>query len=431
MLPTLDLNANWLAPVRGFIRLLRGVLADFTRGELSHRALSLAYTTLLSVVPLLAVTFSVLKGFGVHNSIEPWLIEALVPLGETGEAIGGQLILLVNNTHVAMLGTLGMLLLIYTSFTLLRKTEDSFDHIWRVKRPRTLAARFRNYLAGLVLVPMLLILASGLSGWLLALRSEGDWLAPWLAGLLALADWVPSFLLLITGFTFLYWALPNSRVRFRYALLGGLLAASLWRLTGWGFSTFMAGSTHLTAIYSGFAIPMLFMVWVQFAWLILLVGASLTCYLQHPQRLVDPRPGAAEGDGGQIRLLLAVASAIVRRHHESRDPWDASGLAQTLDQPLPRVQAVLERLVAGGVLYAVGDAPRRYLPARAPEIIPLQAVLDLAWDGGEAVAVSLPADGGVSALMGRLNAAQAQALAGLSLKDLLARDDPNARAETA
>ena len=424
MLPALDLDADWLAPVRGFIRLVRGILADFTRGELSHRALSLAYTTLLSVVPLLAVTFSVLKGFGVHTSIEPWLIEALVPLGETGEAIGGQLILLVDNTQVAMLGTLGMLMLIYTSFTLLRKTEDSFDQIWRVKRPRSLAARFRNYLAGLVLVPMLLILASGLSGWVLTRRPEGDWPGPWLAGLLVLGDWVPSFLFLILGFTFLYWALPNSRVRFRYALLGGLLAASLWRLTGWGFSTFMAGSTHLTAIYSGFAIPMLFMVWVQFAWLILLVGASLTCYLQYPERLVDPRPEAAVGDGGQIRLLLAVASAIVRRHHESRDPWDAYGMAQTMGQPVPRVQAVLERLVAGGVLYAVGDAPRRYLPARAPEIIPLQALLDLAWDGGEAVADSPPADGGVSALMGRLNAAQTQALAGLSLKDLIAQSGP-------
>ncbi len=92
---------------------------------------------------------------------------------------------------------------------------------------------------------------------------------------------------------------------------------------------------------------------------------------------------------------------------------------------------MLERLVSSGVLYPMGGAPRRYLPARAPEIIPLQALLDLAWDGGEEVAVSLPADGGVSDLMGRLNAAQTQALAGLSLKDLLARDERNACAETA
>lgn len=409
------------APWRGLFRLLRVMLDDFSRGGLSLRALSLAYTTLLSVVPFLAVSFSVLKAFGAHNSIEPWLIESLVPLGETGEVIGAQLIRFVENTQVAMLGTLGMLLLVYTSFTLLQKTEDSFDDIWRVARPRSLAARFRNYLAGLVLVPLLLMLATGLAGWVLTLQPEGFWMPPFLTTLLALSDWVPSFLLLIIGFTLIYWALPNCRVQFRHALLGGVLAASLWQVTGWGFSTFMAGSTHLTAIYSGFAIPMLFMVWVHLAWLILLAGATLTHYLQHPERLRSGRQPLTGGCGSQTHLLLAVASAIARRHHEEGPPWDGVSLAQALGQPVSAVQATLGQLVAGGFLYALGAAPHRYLLARAPEVIPVQALLDLVWKGegdeGDSQD-SRPASGAIDALLRQLHAVQAQAIEGLSLKDL-------------
>ena len=416
-----SLAVGQAAPWRGPFLLLRVMLDDFSRGGLSLRALSLAYTTLLSVVPLLAVSFSVLKGFGVHNSIEPWLIEILVPLGEPGEVIGGQLIRFVENTQVAMLGTFGMLLLIYTSFTLLRQTEDGFDAIWRVERSRSLAARFRNYLAGLVLVPLLLLLASGVSGWALTLKLDGVWSNPLLAAVLALSDWVPSFLLLITGFTFIYWALPNCRVRFRYALLGGVIAASLWRVMGWGFATFMAGSTHLTVIYSGFAIPMLFLVWVHFGWLIVLAGASLTYHLQNPETPGAQRQARVTGYGRQAHLLLAVASAIARRHHEAEPPWDGLSLAQALDQPASAVQDALDQLVAGGFLYALGEAPHRYLPARAPEVIPVQALLDLVWKGegdeGDSQD-SRPASGAIDALLRQLHAVQAQAIEGLSLKDL-------------
>ncbi len=417
---SLKLTTGRATPWRALFVLFQAILGDFTRGGLSLRTMSLAYTTLLSVVPLLAVTFSVLKGFGAHNSIEPWLIEVLVPLGEPGEVIGAQLVRFVENTQVAMLGTFGMLLLIYTSFTLLRQTEDGLDAIWRVARSRSLAARLRNYLAGLVLVPLMLLLASGVAGWVLTLKPEGIQVSPVLAVLLALSDWVPSFLLLIAGFTFLYWALPNSRVRFGHALLGGVIAASLWRVMGWGFTTFMAGSTHLTAIYSGFAIPMLFLAWVHFAWLIVLAGASLTYHLQHPR----PPDGRGEprvtGYGYQAHLLLAVASAIARRHHEAEPPWDGVSLAQALEQPASAVQAALDQLVAGGFLYPLGGAPRRYLPARAAEIIPVQALLDLVWDGGQTGPDALLAEDPIGALMARLQAAQSQALAGVSLKDLLA-----------
>ncbi len=417
---SLRLTTSRAAPWRVLFVLFRAILGDFTRGGLSLRTMSLAYTTLLSVVPFLAVTFSVLKGFGAHNSIVPWLIEVLVPLGEPGEVIGAQLIRFVENTQVAMLGTFGMLLLIYTSFTLLRQTEDGFDAIWRVERSRSLAARFRNYLAGLVLVPLLLLLASGVAGWVLTLKPEGIQVSPVLATLLALSDWVPSFMLLIAGFTFLYWALPNSRVRFRHALLGGVIAASLWRVMGWGFTTFMAGSTHLTAIYSGFAIPMLFLAWVHFAWLIVLAGASLTYHLQNPDTLDARRQARVSGYGRQAHLLLAVASAIARRHHEAEPPWDGVSLARALDQPASAVQAALDQLVAGGFLYPLGDAPRRYLLARAAEIIPVRALLELVWDDVEEGQDTLPAEDPIGALMRRLQAAQSQALAGVSLKDLMA-----------
>ena len=399
----------------------RALVRDFTQGQLGLRAMGLVYTTLLSLVPLLAVSFSVLKGFGVHNRVEPLLLEALVPLGETGKIIGTQLIQFVENARVAVLGTLGLVLLIYTSVSLIQKTEEAFNHIWHVARPRSLANRFSHYLTVILIAPVLFLSASGLAGSIQTSAPFTSLLtsAPG-SGLLALLGWLLPYLILAAAFTFIYVSLPQAHVEFRHALVGALAATVLWRLTGWGFGYFMAGSTHLTAIYSGFAIPILFMIWVHIAWLILLAGASLAFYLQHPEYLTTDDGEARPGCQLQERWTLAVAGQVAHRHYQGGLPWDRDGLAQALGLPCNLVGNRLELLETGGYLVRTVGEPSRYVPSRDPDTIDLAGLLDFARGYPETSSAAPPRspDPTGTAIEDRLEAARHQALAGLTLKDL-------------
>lgn len=140
----LDEMPPWQALPIWLGRLIYALVRDLTQGYLSLQAMSLVYTTILALVPLLAVTFSVLKGFGVHNQLEPLLLKVLAPLGEGGVEITTQIIGFVDNMRVGVLGSVGLALLIYTVISLVQKIEQVFNFTWRVSTQRSFSQRFSN-----------------------------------------------------------------------------------------------------------------------------------------------------------------------------------------------------------------------------------------------------------------------------------------------
>jgi membrane protein len=275
--------------------------------------MSLVYTTLLSLVPLLAVSFSVLKGFGVHNQLEPMLLNALEPLGEKAVEVTQSIIGFVDNMQVRVLGSLGLAMLLYTVLTLIKKIEQVFNYTWRAEEGRPFAQRFSQYLSVLLIGPVLFFSAVGLSA---SVRSSAFVdtvlsIEPFGTLIDALSRLVP-FLLLAFAFAFIYVFVPNTRVRFRSAMIGALAAAFLWQTVGWMFARFMVSSTQYTAVYSSLAILILFMIWVYIAWLILLIGASIAFYHQHPEYLTIRSRELRLSNRLRERLALLVAGHIVR-----------------------------------------------------------------------------------------------------------------------
>src|ERR1044072_1751331 len=130
------------------------VVRDFVQNLVKLRAMALAFKTLLSLAPLLAVVFSMLKAFGVHNRMEPALAEALSPLGEKGQEITQYLIGFVDTMNASALGSIGFITLFFTVVSLMGTIEESFNHIWRVKAPRKLARRFSDYLSAILVGPV-------------------------------------------------------------------------------------------------------------------------------------------------------------------------------------------------------------------------------------------------------------------------------------
>ena len=295
-------------------RLLIVLVRDLAQGQLTLRAMGLVYTTLLSLVPLLALSFSVLKAFGVYNQIQPILLGFLQPLGEKGVEITGRIIQFIENINVGVLGSVGLALLLYTAVSLVQKIEESFNFIWHVSRARGIGERFSRYLSALLVGPLLVFSAMGITATAASMRVVRSVLEVQAIGWLALqVGHLLPYVLVIGAFTFVYTFIPNTRVRLGPALAGGLVGGILWQSAGWAFALFAASSTRYAAIYSSFAILILFMLWLYLSWLILLFGAAVSFYVQHPEHLVARAGEPRLSNRMRERLALVIMSRIARR----------------------------------------------------------------------------------------------------------------------
>jgi membrane protein len=411
-------RAGLLRVVRTAVVLLR----DITQGQLTLRAMSLVYTTLLSIVPLLALSFSVLKGFGVYNQIEPMLLGVLEPLGENGEEITHRIIEFIQNMNVRVLGAAGLALLIYTSISLIQKIEESFNFIWHIAQPRRFGERFSRYLSVLLVGPLLVFSAMGITATVASASVVAELMTIEPFGrIVYVVTWLMPYLLVIGAFTFAYLFIPNTRVRIAAALIGGIFGGVLWQTAGWIFAEFIASSTRYTAIYSGFAVLILFMIWLYLSWLILLAGASVSFYVQRPEYLI------AEGGEPQLSnrmreaLALSAMSLVARRFVGGQPALSLEALTHSLGVPMNALRGVLDALDQANLLTQTSSEPPAYLPAQDPASIPVQRVLDTvraAGEGRHLAASDLQATPCVDRLLRRIQDAMDASVAGLSVADL-------------
>lgn len=352
------------------------VARDVVDGSLTLHATSLVYTTLLSLVPLLAFSFSVLKSFGVHNAITPLLLNVLEPLGGRAEEVTRRIIEFVENMRVGVLGALGLGLLVWTVVSLMQKIEASFNETWRISNQRTMARRFSDFLSVILIGPLLMFSAFGISASLSANvvveRLRDYEVVGWA---IELTRTITPYLLIVGAFTFLYVFIPNTKVRLVSAFIGATVAGVLWVAAGWIFGSFVASSASYTAVYSAFATPILFMIWLYVSWLILLVGASISFYHQHPESVKPTRAAITLSGRLKERTALQIMSMVGRDYYSGANHWTLEGLAKSLNLACETITPVLEALEQGGLLTRTADLPPRYLPGRPMDETPLSAVV--------------------------------------------------------
>lgn len=397
---------------------------DLRSGALSMRAMSLVFTTLLALVPLIAVSFSVLKGFGVHNQVEPALQQLLAPLGERSREITDRIVAFVDNIKVGVLGTVGLALLLYTAISLVQKVEGAFNYTWNVHQRRSLVRRFSDYLSVMVIGPLLVFLALGITASLSSSSVVQALMEVEPFGLLLrLGTRLVPYLLVILAFTFVYVLIPNTRVRMRNAFYGAVVAGVLWETLGRLFATFAASSTNLTAIYSGFAILLLFMIWLHLSWLILLLGSSIAFYRQYPEYLLPGGRGRVQLSHAQDEHLgLAVIFAIVRAWYGGTSAPDRDMLARQLAAPVHPVDRALNALQEAGMIMPAGTEAVGFVPARPPETISVKQVLDALRGYGEHAWAQAGDDKGADGVMGRFDGALTREFDGLTVAELVASE---------
>jgi len=404
------------------LRILVKLTADMRNDDITMRAMGLVYTTLVSLVPLLALAFSLLKAFGVHDVLRPALTEFLAPLGSGSEAIVDKVVGFVANIQVGVLGVVGVIVLLFSVLSLIQKVESGCNFIWGIDRTRPLGRRVTEYISILVVGPLVVFAAISMTAtvsnnaavaWLTSVEPFGT--ALYLAGRLL------PYLLYSVAFILLFKFIPHTRVNWLPALGGGLFSGILWQTASHGFAVFARNAGNINAIYSGFASIILLLIWLYVSWLILLLGCRIAYLLQHPAQLTrtpqQPYLGAAEHE----RLALLIAAEVADRFLRGAKPWQVRELAQTLRAVPMHVQNIADQLIDAGIFVHTQEDETLLLPQRDIAEVRLTRVLH-AVRAGAPGALALPEDTSTAAtinnLMVSLDATRERVFGDYSLRDL-------------
>ncbi|HEY3655938.1 MAG TPA: YihY/virulence factor BrkB family protein [Steroidobacteraceae bacterium] len=409
-------------PVLRFLRYPAAITRDWLAGEISVRAMSLAYTTLLSLVPLLVFSFSILKGLGARGDLPYLLHEFFRPIGSAATELTESVMQFVTNMRGDLLGSIGLAFLVYTVITTIQKVEASFNFVWRVERPRSFARRFTEYLSVMIIGPILLAVVLGLLGsaehspfaqWLIAI--------PPLAWTMALLGQFVPYIVVTIVFTFMYRFIPNTRVALRAALIGGVTAGVMWALVGQVFTAVILYSSQMMAVYTGFAIVLTTLIWVYLSWLILLIGAQLAFYVQCPQYLRHGQEPIELTGSARETAGLSVMYLIGRDYAAGKTYWTGNGLAAELDIPSIALAPVLACLERGGLI--VATEKEQFLPARDIAGIQLINVIDAVRTRQPGrLMIDMRSVTSAAHVMTEVEAGIRERLAGQSLKDLIGAD---------
>jgi membrane protein len=409
-------SGAWAALLR-LLRYPYAVLRDLARGEINLRAMGLVYTTLLSLIPLLAFSFAVLKIFGGHRDLQPILYEFFRPVGEEAATQLTNLIMgFASHVSGGVVGSVGLALLAWTLVGTIKKVEDSLNFVWHVDQPRSFARRLAEYMTLLIAGPVVVVGFIGLSH--AALSSAPVQEVARLPLLHRAGIVLAPYLMVTTFFTALYMMIPNTRVQFRAALTGAVVAGVLWAAVGKWFTAFVVYSTRLTIVYAGFAFFIAALLWTYFGWVILLAGAQLSFYVQNPAYLrlgLQPlRLSCDELEQLALRLMYFVG----RAHVAGGRRWSVNRLANELGLPGIAVAQTAGAFERAGLLIVTEED--ELLPARDIGGIGVCEILDIARQQRSGhVAPRNLAVPPVDRLLAGLEEARRSRCAGLTLRDLV------------
>lgn len=415
--------SEWRSPVvRWFVQQYKLVFYT-ARGLLEHgtiiRSAALTFYTLMSLVPILAVVFAVVKGFGLADGLvqslyslfpqSPELIDYVVVFAEKALA----------RTQGGVVAVVALVMLFWAVIRVFGSIEKAFNNIWEVKVKRSLARQWSDYIAIVMIVPVLWIIAGAVGGYAREWLGFGD---GWGYRLLSRSV---SLLVIWVMFVFSYMVIPNARVRFTSALTAGIVAGTAFALFQWGYFYVQRWMTSYNAIYGSFAALPLFLIWMQTSWEILLFGGELSFAYQNIARFGEERESLRISYDQRRKVLLAVMLAIVERFRDKGGAMPVEDIRQQLDLPTRIVNDVLYQLVQAGQLIAVplGDNERdmAFVPAHDIGSLTVCGVLESVERAGEIVFVmdATPQLTRVDQELERLKSAVRQTQGRVRLVDLL------------
>lgn len=345
----------------------------------------MTYYSLLNIVPVLAVAFAVAKGFGLKKLIEKQIVQFAEQANLEAEVTSQVLMFsqnLLNQAKGGVIAGVGIVLLLWTVISILGRIEQSFNDIWEIRRSRSLTRKFGDYIAILVLAPVLLVVSSSATV-LVTSKVQGILGMLPVAGvfndavlfLLNLLPYVSIWVLL----TALYLIMPNMRVPVRSAVVGGIVAGTIMQIVQWGYVKFQIGAASQGAIYGSFAALPLFLTWLQISWMIVLFGAEIAYADEHNESYGFHPDYSRMSVSTKKFLMLRIFHLLTKRFTRGEKPPIARDIARQLEIPVRLVDEILRELVAAGlVVETTGGTGSEigFQPGRTIEDITIKTVLD-------------------------------------------------------
>ncbi len=346
----------------------------FIKDQCLLRASALTYTTVLSIVPFLAVAFSISKGMGLQNSeaLRTLLLNITAGNTETVDHILGY----VNNTNVGTLGSIGMATLLLTVGSVMGTIEKAFNSIWGVTHGRSMWRKFTDFFSVALICPIIYGVAFSAS---VSLQSDaviGKLLSysAFNYAYLSLLKAVPLIMMTLL-LLFLYVFIPNTKVRLSAGLVGALCAAGLWKMVENLYVTYQVGASKYNAIYGGFAQVPLFLVWMYISWVIVLLGVEISFALQNIKTFENELRSDTANQEERDKLAVLSMVLLTRSFDAGNGPVALQTLSDTLTAPIRLIQNVMCVLQdAGLIVRTSGDTPA-YALATPPEHIHIMRVI--------------------------------------------------------
>ena len=470
-----DIELGSLSALRRFgvklARVTHMVFRGFKHDECPLHATALTFNTLIAIVPILALSLALAKGFGAGDTVEHKFrtfvrdqirqldaeaaatntVAAAVTDGEQeGEQKGAaadderrddemrsrlakgldgvvtEVFRYVNNVNFAALGGVGLAILIWTVIRVLGQVESSFNRVWGLTSGRPLLRKFTDYVSVIVVLPILLMAASSVPIMEMVSRVVDKSTAEAL-GSVARSGFLRGVTSLLTTsltFAFIIAFMPNTRVRGVPALAGGLIAAVLFILWLWICAKLQVGAVRAHAIYGGFAAVPIVLAWVYVSWEIILLGAEVAFALQNCTTYQMEREARRASLRSRTILALSVVSEAARAMVKDEPSFDTAGYARTHHVPIRFVNDVVGELCQAGFVVEVAGGEGHFVLRRAPELIRVKDVMDTVGESGagpEALGLREVA-AKVDSVLKRTDESVAQSLKELTVKDLVSDD---------
>ncbi|MFO7983005.1 MAG: YhjD/YihY/BrkB family envelope integrity protein [Desulfuromonadales bacterium] len=398
------------------------VLRDFFADQCVVRAGSLSFNTLLALVPLLALMFSLFKGVGgVESTLQPFLVEQLT-LGSPD--ISERILGYVENISAGQVGAVGLGALILSVIALLNNVEKSFNHVWGVKETRPFFRVFAYYSSLVIVGPVFLMAAISMTTSLKNQAFVQILLDQPVVGTTAyLLFQIVPFLVMWFFFTFIYLFIPNLKVNLSAAVIGGICAGTLWILTQGLYVDLQIGVSRYNAIYGTMAALPILMIWIFISWLIVFLGLEMTYVFQNLSSIRREYRGERANFASREMVALTLLLVITRNFYAGGKPWSLEELSRMLDIPPRLGRSMVNELVDLGYLSEARTSEKGdfgYQPARAPDQVTVFEVLQaLREDGSRFVRQRSQSEFRlVSSIEDKLKEVDRQALDGMTLLDL-------------
>jgi len=376
----LDKSSFILRPFIEFVKMLTFTFHKFVFDKSLIKASALTYYTLLSIVPLLALSLAIAKGFGVDQLLEEQLRRNVMAVGPSTEKIFEFARNMIIHVKGGLFTGLGIALLIWAVIKGLGRIEMSFNGIWEIKKQRSFGRKFSDYLSVMLLLPVFMIIVGSLNVFLgtgmKSLETEYsafEMISPFLLKVLKTLPYVIVWIL----FVFLYIFIPNTRVKFRAAFFAGLIAGTLFQLLQWGYIRFQIGVSAYNAIYGSLAALPLLLIWLQFSWSIVLWGAELSFYIQNKKKIGGLTEYIVNSIMSERILAIAVLHKIVDLFKNGESAMSVYQLAKHLNLKYSDVKRSQEHLQECGLISEINKLGKKvYQPAFDIRLLTLAKVIN-------------------------------------------------------